>query len=254
MPDLSVEHTASVTTLTARLGRCTLPIQRAHTPGSRGTAFWCDELVDSAPGHPVVKQYLVTAETLTRCDLGELLLRPALCDPPANAEVLLLPGFTDLWTPLDDLGVAVMPTAGLHAHAVRKGWRWTTDEVTDDVAAREADTAVIGTRPVPAFVLGHGVLDSAEPPGQRPQTVLSASVSRCRHGILRLTGDVPDGLKGAPVFTTLPRPGEPAVPRCLGVLLGTADHRVAPFDRIRRALRVLPPAPPPPRRRWGRGG
>ncbi len=257
MPDLSVEHTAIVDQLVARLGRSTLPVQQAHTAEPRGTAFWFNELLDATPGRQVVKQYLVTADALTRCDLGELLLRPQLCEPVANAEVLLLPGFADLWRPAGDLGVAVLPTDGLHAHGNRKGWRWTTDEITDGLAARDADIAAISTGPATVFVLGHGVRQPAgAPPAaatERPQTVLLSSVSRCRHGALHLSGDVPEGLVGAPVFSTTPRTDGNVTLHCLGLVLpGTANNRVATFDRIRRALRSLPEPSEAPRRRWGR--
>jgi hypothetical protein len=285
MPDVSVDERAIMRAILARFGRATLPIQEAHTAERRGTAFWFDELIDATPGDRKTRQYLVTADALTRCDLGELLLRPALCDPPVNADLLLLPGFADLWMRPAGLGIAAMPTDALHAHGTRKGWRWTTDDITDDVAAREADVARAAERPTAVFILGHEVsrpdvhkatarttsVDrpiptpaSATAPApispERPQTVTPARAIRAADGVIRVYGDVPQGLVGAPVFTVLPRPDDDAALVCLGMVLpaapavpgGPARHPIAPFDVIRAALPLLSPPPTSPRRRWPR--
>ena len=246
MSALSVDRTAIVTTILTMASRATLPIREASGDRRSGTAFWFDDPDGALPGDQAAPQYLVTADALTRCDLGELLLRPGLCDPPARTDVLLMPGFADLWHRFGTLGAAVMPTAGLHAHAQRKGWRWSIDGIGEELAAREADTAAIGGSPVPAFVLGHPV---EGPDRDRPQTVLTGAVFRCNDGLVRWDRATPDGCAGAPVFVASPDHPNGTGLVCAGLLLpGTSGNTVATFDRIRRAVRDLPPAVPRRRR------
>ncbi len=202
MPDPSVDQTAIINAIISTAGRSTLPIRQAPSDRNPGTAFWFDDPVGAGDDPDEVRQYLVTADALTRCDLGELLLRAELCEPALNTDVLLLPGFADQWSRLDELGVAVLPTAGLHAHGERKGWRWTVDEITDATAARDEDIARIGTRPVPAVVLGHQV---DGPLNDRPQTVLTGHVTRSADGVVRWDRGIPEGCVGAPVFILAPR-------------------------------------------------
>ncbi len=165
MPDLSAEHAAIASQLVNRFGRATLPVQRADSADHRGTAFWFADR-PSGSGRPPGSdrshgQYLLTATNLTYCDLGELLLREALCDPPSATEALLLPGFGDLWRPAGDPGVAAMPTAGLHAHGARMGWRWSIDEITCGHPVRRPGPATAGT-PTP----GSGTAPDIGPPGE----------------------------------------------------------------------------------------
>ena len=87
MSDLSVDQTAIVKTLLSLVGRSTLPVRRARSGDPHGTAFWFDDLVSTGPGGLLVRQYLVSAESTTGFDLGELVLRPVLCDPPVNPDV-----------------------------------------------------------------------------------------------------------------------------------------------------------------------
>lgn len=103
----------------------------------------------------VVRQYLVTAGGPAGVELAEFTLRPDLCAPEMSAEKLMMIDFAEEWTHLGDLGVAVMPTTGLHAHSARKGWSWTTDEITDGIAATEEDIADLGEAPIAAYALGH---------------------------------------------------------------------------------------------------
>jgi hypothetical protein len=247
MSDQSVDQTATVPSLLRAVGRSTLPVRRARSAGGRGTAFWFDDLVATGPDGPVVRQYLVTAASATRFDLGELVLRPQLCDPPVNPDVLLMPGFEEQWTPLGRLGLAVMPTEALHAHADRRGWRWTTDPVDDGLAAAGPDLADLAGPPVPAFAVGH---PAPAGPNAGP-AVVPGTLHRCNDNSVRWTGPAPDGLAGAPVLTGATPDGRLL---CAGVLLPGGDgHAVVPFDRIRLALRDLtPPPPPPPRPRWPR--
>jgi hypothetical protein len=245
MSDLSVDQTAIVKTLLSLVGRSTLPVRRARSGDPHGTAFWFDDLVSTGPGGPLVRQYLVSAESTTGFDLGELVLRPVLCDPPVNPDVLVIPGFAEQWIRLDRLGLAVLPTAGLHAHAGRRGWRWTTDPVDDGLAASAGDTAALDGSPVPAYAVGHP--DPAAGP-----VVVPGHVHRCNDNTVRWGGAAPAGLAGAPVLIARSGTRDADDPVCAGVLLPGGDrHTVITFDRVRLALRgLLPPSPPAPRPRW----
>lgn len=227
---------AVVNAIVRNVGRATLPFKQAHVEGPTGTAFWYYDLVDGSPGSQSVVPYLVTARALTRFDLAEWTLRAELCDPAMTAEKLAMRDFADSWTVLDGLQVAVMPAAGLYAHAERKGWQWTTDEVTDGLAARQSDLAALGTGSRPAFVLGHDV----GPRGARSQVVLAGSVNVV-DGALRWVGPLAEGCGGSPVFTALRRGVGDLKLVCLGVILpGGADgHEIVGFDKIRSAVRSL---------------
>ncbi|MFJ6897171.1 hypothetical protein [Streptomyces hokutonensis] len=259
MPELPSLHEATVDAIVGRVGGATLPSQEAHREGSHATLFWFNELLESAPDGDVVRQFLVTAGELTRFDLAEVTIRPSLCDPAPSAEKLILTDFAESWIHLGDLGVAVMPTAGLHAYADRKGWRWNTDEITDGIAARDEDIARIGAEPVVAYVLGHDVNPDD---GARDQAAVVGKVARAGDGTIRWGGRLPQGCVGAPVFMSVPLNGDSFKLVCVGVALPPdgrdfGHHPVATFDAVRRALDALDsetPAPtavtPPRRRRW----
>ncbi len=236
-----MSETSSLTRLLAdtvvrNAGRATLPFQQAHTGDHYGTAFWYNDLVDATPGAERVRQYLVTATTGTRFGLAQWTLRPELCQPQMSADLLLMPDFKSRWTALAALGVAVMPSEGMHQHAVRKSWQWATDEVTEGIGATPADLAVIGSGPVASLVLGHDV----GPAGERLQAAVVGGVSRGVDGALRWDRAMPDGCVGAPVFTGLPLGEGKWKLVCLGVVLpGSGLNGIAPFDQIRAAVHAL---------------
>ncbi|MFJ8859963.1 hypothetical protein ACIRD8_16190 [Streptomyces sp. NPDC102451] len=235
MPESSVRHDAIINAIMANAGRSTLAFAQAHADRWHGTAFWFNDLIDSTPDSEVISQYLVTAAEVTRYDLGELTLRPELCEPVGSAEKLLMTDFADGWTVLGDLGVAVMPTAGLHAHGSRKGWSWATDEITDGLAARHEDIARIGAEPLPAYILGH---DVGEPDGERLQAVVVGQVARGTDGHVRWDSTVPEGCAGAPVFVGEELGDDRLKLVCVGLVLpGGKQNRIATFDRIRTAVR-----------------
>ncbi|MFD9289757.1 hypothetical protein ACFWBV_15985 [Streptomyces sp. NPDC060030] len=235
MPEPSVRHGATIDALMANAGRSTLAFKQANADRYHATAFWFNDLVDATSGTEVVEQYLVTAAEMTRYDLGELTLRPELCEPVMSAERLLVTGFSDAWTVLGDLGVAVMPTSGLHAHGRRKGWTWTTDEITDGLAAHHDDIARIGAEPWPAYILGH---DVGQTDGARLQAVVVGQVARGDDGHVRWGSTVPEGCAGAPVFVGEELGDDRFRLVCLGlVLAGEKGNRIATFDRIRAAVR-----------------
>ncbi|MGW7264276.1 hypothetical protein [Streptomyces sp. NPDC054842] len=268
MPELPSFTDAAIDAVLRQAGGSTLPFGQAHRSGSHATAFWFNELVASGPDGEVIRQYLVTAGELTRFGLAEVTLRPALGIPAPSADKLALPDFEQGWIHLDGLGVAVLPTEGLHAYAKRKGWRWNTDEITDGVAARAEDIARIGADPMPAYALCHDVgVD-----GERDQAIVVGALARADDGTVRWGGGaLPPGCVGAPVFAGVPleTTGEGAAFKlvCAGVALppdghGFGSHPVATFDAVRAALGAVstgtppPPAPQDPRaapkRRWWR--
>ncbi len=247
LPSLPSFHSAVIDAILHHAGRATLPFQRAHREEQHATAFWFNELVATSSEGESVRQYLVTASEPARIELAEFTLRAELCAPSMSAEKLMMTGFADGWIQFEKLGVAVMPTAGLHAHGVRKGWSWTTDEITDGVAATAADIAGLGERPVPAYLLGHDVEAAT---GARLQAVVVGEIARTDEGRVQWLGELPPGCVGAPVFTGFPLEGNSFKLVCVGVALpgdGTPTHRIAPFDEIRTALHALPDAVSPTR-------
>ncbi|MFE1801540.1 hypothetical protein ACFW9L_36005 [Streptomyces sp. NPDC059517] len=253
MPALS---DATIDAIVGNVGRSTLPFQRANREEQYATAFWFNELVETGADGEVVRQYLVTAGEPTRVAMAEFTLRLDLCAPAMSAEKLLMTGFADGWTHLGDLGVAVMPTTGLHAHGARKGWRWTTDEITDGIAATEQDIVDLGDGPVAAYLLGH----VADGDGTREQAVVVGEITRTGNGVIHWGGKLPQGCVGAPVFigSRLGGDGHRFKLVCVGVAVHAAGrHTVVPFDRIRAALDALhskPQAGRPQQRWWRRRG
>ncbi|WP_329136053.1 hypothetical protein OG552_23580 [Streptomyces sp. NBC_01476] len=210
--------------------RATLPFQAARADRSFGTAFWYNDLVESAGDREVVRQYLVTADRRTRYEIGQFTLRDGLAEPELPADELVMPAFVKKWTRLGTSGVAVMPTTDLHIHAERGNWRWTTDEITSGLAAQPDDIALLGPAPLPAYLLGHEVVQE---PGSkavdRPQLLVQGAVTRdTPDDPARWTGRVPLGFEGAPVFAALPMPdGEQVKLVCLGLVLPTAPAELA---------------------------
>ncbi|MFD4031757.1 hypothetical protein ACFWVP_14840 [Streptomyces sp. NPDC058637] len=245
MSEASVGHDAIINAVMANAGRSTLAFKQANRDERHGTAFWFNDLVDSTPGAEVISQYLVTAAEVTRYDLGELTLRPELCAPAMSADKLLMTDFADGWTVLGDSGVAVMPTAGLHAHGTRKGWSWATDEITAGLAAHDDDIARIGTEPRPAYVLGH---DVGETDGERPLAVIVGQVARGDDGHVHWGTTVPEGCAGGPVFVGEDLGGGRCKLICVGLVLpGEKQNRIATFDRVRSGIREAASAGGPER-------
>lgn len=235
MSDLPDLHSATIDAIVDHAGRSTLPFQRAHREEQHATAFWFNELVGTTAEGEIIRQYLVTAGEPARVEMAEFTLRPDLCTPAMSAANLMLIDFAQGWTHLGDLGVAVMPTTGLHAHGARKGWSWTTDEITDGIAATEEDVAGLGEHPIAAYVLGHVVEN-----GAREQAVVVGQITRTGDGSIRWIGDLPQGCVGAPVFISARLSGDSFKLVCVGVTLpADGHHAIAAFDRIRAALGAL---------------
>lgn len=219
------------------LGRAILPVTQLDGPGDAsrdaGTAFFFNELVGVTDDGDVVHEYLLTADALTHAPYGEIGLRPSVTEPAGVAsDGILMPDFSAQWIHLPAVGLAAMPTGGLHGHAEDRGWRWRTQQVTDGVAARGDDIDRIGADPGSAFVLALGV--GAD--GSRP---LEAVIERLvRDGDeVRITTELPPGYVGAPVFGVQAQGDGEVALRCLGLVLpGGGGHPIATFDRIRAAL------------------
>ncbi|TDC81278.1 hypothetical protein E1193_15315 [Micromonospora sp. KC606] len=205
------------------LGRAILPL-RPGGDGPAGTAFFFRH----AAG-----EFLLTADVLTHAETVEVGLRPSVTEPAGVAgDVLRLPA--RWWVHRPAVGVATLPTGGLHERAAAEGWRWRTQPVPAVVAAGADDVARIGAQEVSAVVLALGVRDD----GSRPLEVAVERVVRADDG-LRLTGELPVGYVGAPVFALRPDAAGEVGLRCLGVVLpGEEGHPVATFDRI---VADLPP-------------
>ncbi|MGK5742382.1 hypothetical protein [Micromonospora sp. URMC 103] len=206
------------------LGRAILPYHRTDDAdrdgaGGYGTAFFYREGGD---------EYLLTADAVTG-GAGELGLRASVTEP-ADAGPDALP--VDGWVRRPELGVAVLPVAGLHRQAGEGGWAWRAQPVVDVLAADAAVVARIGAEPGSAFVLALGVRDE----GERPLEVAVERVVRAGEG-LRIVAELPPGYVGAPVFGVEAAAEGGVALHCLGLVLpGTGGHPVATFDRIRAAL------------------
>ncbi|MGW4497729.1 hypothetical protein ACWENR_03805 [Micromonospora sp. NPDC004336] len=211
------------------LGRAILPIRRTDgeaADGGRdeGTAF-----LFSVQG----REYLLTAGALTHAPVGEIGLRASVTEPAGVAgDAVALPDFAARWRHRADLGVAIMPTGGLHEYADSAGWRWRTQQVPDPVAADRDAIARVGAEPGSAIVLAHGVGAG----GARPLEVAIERVARVGDGV-RITTGLPLGYVGAPVFGVQTGDGEAGL-RCLGLVLPARDggHPLATFDRIREVV------------------
>lgn len=212
------------------LGRAILPIRRTDAgvgDGDRGegTAF-----LFTGQG----REYLLTADFLTVAGAGEIGLRASVTEPAGVAtDAVALPDFAAGWRHHEDLGVAVMPTVGLHEHADGEGWRWRTQQVSDGIAADRDSITRMGTEPGSAVVLAHGVGVG----GSRPLEVAIERVARVDDAV-RLMAELPAGYVGAPVFGVRAGGDGEVGLRCLGLVLPARDggHPLATFDRIREAV------------------
>lgn len=247
----SVEDVVTEAVLTLA-GRATLPLQGARRDQNYGTAFWYNDLVEVTDESETIRQYLVTAEPQTRYEVGQFSLREGLITPELPADELVLPGFARKWSPLGDLGVAVMPTVELHLHAERKGWAWAAQEITAGLAARAEDIETLGTEPLPAYLLGHEVTEPGTRHPGRPQRLIPGTVTRTAEGTVEWSGPLPQGCAGAPVFAGLPHEEEGQVKLvCLGLALPGEPVTLVTFDALRPAIHTLSPAR---KRHWWQRG
>ncbi len=204
--------------------------------GHAGTAFLFNELVESTPEFDRVREWLVTADELTRSEAAEIRLRPDIIEPAAAAaDYLAMTKFSQLWSRRS--GVAAMRTIGLHEHAQRKNWRWNTDQITDGVAARAEHVRIIDAEPHKAYALGHIIAGSGQSGEQRPLAFATSNIARDPDRVVRWQGAPPDGFTGGPVFIAQHRGEREFVLRCIG-LIASRDRNpvIATFDMIRSLI------------------
>ncbi|MBM0231833.1 hypothetical protein JNW91_08160 [Micromonospora sp. STR1_7] len=210
------------------VGRAILPYR---TSAAFGTAFFFRS------GDDPVGEALLTAADVVGSPGGELGLRgsvtePAGVAPDAVPEVEIVPG----WARYPGDGVAVLPTAGLHRYAGDGGWSWRVQPVPAGIAAGPEAVARLGADAASAFVLAHGVRED----GSRPLEVAIERVVRDGDDV-RITGELPAGYVGAPVFVVQADAAGDVSLYCLGLVLPGADgHQVATFDRIGAVLPGTP--------------
>ncbi|MFY1595895.1 hypothetical protein [Micromonospora sp. WMMD737] len=213
------------------LGRAILPIRRTDAGAEDGDRGEGTAFLFTGQG----REYLLTADALTRSGAGEIGLRASVTEPAGvAADAVALPDLADGWRHHEDVGVAVLPTGGLHEYAAGEGWRWRTQQVPDPIAADRDAIARIGVEPGSAVVLAHGVGAG----GVRPMEVAIERVARVG-GAVRLMAELPTGYVGAPVFGVQAGGGDGEVGLCcLGLVLPARDggHPLATFDRIRAAV------------------
>ena len=210
------------------VGRAILPYR---TSDAVGTAFFFQS------GDDPVGEALLTAADLVGAAGGELSLRGSVTEPDgvapdAIAEATIEPG----WARYPGDGVAVLPTAGLHRYAGDGGWRWRVQPVPAAIAAGPEAIARLGADAASAFILAHGVREDLS----RPLEVAIERVVRDGDEV-RITGELPPGYVGAPVFVVQADADGDVSLYCLGLVLPAVDgHPVATFDRIRAVLAATP--------------
>jgi hypothetical protein len=215
-------------------GGCTLPV--GPLGGRGGTAFLYNELVESTPDEDRVREWLLTADVLTRSEVGEVRLRPELIQPAgAAADHLAVLEFEQGWSRAAK--VALMRSTLLHEHAERKGWSWSTQQVTDGVAARSEHLRGLGGEPHTAYALGHVTTEPGTPGEPRPLAIATSGVTRDPDRVVRWAGALPDGFTGAPVFIAQHRAGREFAMLCIGLIAdGDRNPTVVTFDTIRKLI------------------
>jgi hypothetical protein len=126
--------------------------------------------------------------------------------------------------------------AVLDTYAARNGWAWSTQEVTDGLAATARDIAELGDAQHTALVLGHPIGQ------QNPWPGVAVIRMQRRVDVPTLLGGLDRGFVGGPAFVVVPDPASSSeyslLIKCVGVVLpGGATHPVADFGKIRDLLR-----------------
>ncbi|GIF45659.1 hypothetical protein Afe04nite_01980 [Asanoa ferruginea] len=224
-------------------GAYTLPLGQGKRAG---TAFFYNELVDSTPESDFVREWWVTADRLTRTEVGEVGLRPDLIEPTgAASDYLAVTDFEQMWS--RRAGVAVMRTSFLHEHAAKKAWSWAAEQITEGVADTAEQVRAVDGEPRRAYALGHVTREPADGE-QRPLAIATSNIARDPDRVVRWQGPLPAGFTGGPVFIAEPHGDQSFVVRCLG-LIASADRNpdVLTFDVIRSLIAELV-RPQPPKR------
>jgi hypothetical protein len=220
------------------VGRGTFPISQI-ADGHESCAFLFNDLLASDDDGDTVATWILTADALTYTDFGAFGIRPEMTeDGVPSAEKVIVTKYEQTWYHFPDIGVAAMPMAVLRDYSARKGWAWSTQEVTDGLAANARDIADLGEEQHTILVIGH--------PADRRSRAPGVTVARIdmRGGVPTLLGGADRGFIGAPAFVAFPNPALPdsggLLLKCIGVVLpGDATHPIATFDKIRTQLRQI---------------
>ena len=224
--------------LIGRIGLGTFPMSRI-ADGHESCAFLFNDLLGSGDDGDTVATWILTADAMTYIDYGVFSIRPDMTNDRApSAEQVIVTNYEQSWYHFPDIGVAAMPMAVLRDYSARKGWAWSTQEITDGLAANARDIADLGEVQHTILVLGH-------PTDQRNRP-LAVAVMRIdmRGGVPALLGSADRGFIGAPAFVAFPNPASSDTTelllKCIGVVLpGDTTHPVATFDKIRPLLRQI---------------
>lgn len=207
--------------------------------GHESCAFLFNDLLASGNDGSTVATWILTADAMTYTDAGVFGIRPEMTeDGVPSAENVIVTRYQRAWYHFPDIGVAAMPMAVLRDYSARKGWAWSTQEITDGLAASARDIAGLGEEQHTVLVIGH-LADQRN----RPTGTAVARIGM-RGGVPALLGRADRGFIGAPAFVAFPNPAAPdsgeLMLKCIGVVLpGDATHPIATFDRIRPLLRQI---------------
>lgn len=220
------------------VGRGTFPVSRIGD-GEESCAFLFNDLLASDDDGDTVATWILTADAMTYIDMGVFDIRPEMTEDGApSAEKVIVREYEQTWYHFPDIGVAAMPMAVLRDYSARKGWGWSTQEVTDGFAATAHDIAELGEVQHTVLVIGHPTGLRNRPPG------VAVARMDVRGGVPTLLGSADRGFVGAPAFVAFPNPSSSdsnaLLVKCIGVVLpGDATHPVATFDKIRPLLRQI---------------
>jgi hypothetical protein len=220
------------------VGRGTFPVSQT-AGGRQSCAFLFNDLLASDDDGDTVATWILTADAMTYADFGAFDIRPEMTENGApSAKAVIVTEYEHSWYHFPDIGVAAMPMAVLRDYSARKGWTWSTQEITDGLAATARDIANLGEEQHTILIIGH----PADQPN-RPQGVMVARID-VHGGVPALPGRADDGFIGAPAFAAFPNPASPdsneLLLRCIGIILpGDAAHPIATFDEIRPLVRQV---------------
>ena len=206
--------------------------------GHESCAFLFNDLLASDDDSATVATWILTADALTYLDTGVFAIRPEMTDGAPSAEYVIVTKYQQTWYHFPDIGVAAMPMAVLRDYSARKGWAWSTQEITDGLAADAHDITELGQVQHTVLVIGH--------PTDRQDRSLGVASARIdmRDQVPTVLGGLDRGLIGAPAFVAFPKFSPPDsysfLVKCIGVVLpGDTTYPVATFDKIRPLLRQI---------------
>jgi hypothetical protein len=220
------------------VGRGTFPMSQI-ADGHESCAFLFNDLLASDDDSDTVATWILTADAMTYVGAGVFAIRLEMTEGGApSADDVIVTEYEQSWYHFPDIGVAAMPMAVLRGYAARKGWAWSTQEITDGLAANAHDIAALGEVPHTLLAIGHPTDQRGRPPG--------VAVARIDMGggVPTLLGSAERGFIGGPAFVAFPSPASAdsneLMLKCIGVVLpGDAAHPIATFDKIRPRLRRI---------------